>query len=112
VVRIWLVLPAVPGVRQRHQLQRAADAGPVGGGELFDLDEQPLAQPLFAVQGGDRMQRHHRQPAPVERAESAIAFHGRARAVIGRHGRLRLTGILFGFASHVTSQPRESAAYQ
>lgn len=60
-----LALPPVPLVQSRHQRQRRADAGALGGGEPPGLDQEPLAQAAFPVHGGDRVQGHGRQQPPL-----------------------------------------------
>jgi hypothetical protein len=66
---VRLALPPVAFVQPGHPRQRGADAGAVGGREPPGLDQQRLAQAVFPVHAGDRVQPHHGQQSPFRRIQ-------------------------------------------
>ena len=69
MTRVRLTLPPVQLVQPRHQRQSGLNPGAVRAGEPPSVDQQPLAQPVFPVHGGDRVQRHRGQQPHFRRTQ-------------------------------------------
>jgi hypothetical protein len=83
---VRLALPPVAFVQPRHPRQRGADAVAVYGREPIGLDQQPLAQAVLPVHGGDRVQAHHRQQSPLRRIHPDGLAGSRIHGVVCCHG--------------------------
>jgi hypothetical protein len=79
----------------------------VRGGEPPGLDQQPLAQPVLSVHGGDRVQPHHGQQPPFRGAGPDGLDGYRSRGLMSCHV---LAFPRAGLAGLIPIQPRTRGA--
>ena len=89
VIDVRLTLAPVGGMQIPRELQRPRGLLPAGRvREPRDLGGEPGPQPLLAVHGRDRVQRHHRDQPQIRLIDRTAAARRRA----GRAGAIRVAG--------------------